>query len=174
MLNERRMPEMHGTCSLFGNVVCAYHAHSRAQMPTHTAGRSLDDRSKLLHIIIVGGGPTGVEVTGELIDLVGTDIKRLYPDLARDIRVTLVEARDILGNFDVRLREYAARHLTRQGVKLVKVGKRRALHWGLLLMCSILTCQTSCSPHTAKMVFCKHSLDVSLWKLTFTALHGML
>jgi NADH dehydrogenase FAD-containing subunit len=122
-LNEGRMSEMHGTCSLFGNVVCAYHAHSRGQMFTHPAGRSLDDRSKLLHIIIVGGGPTGVEVTGELIDLVGTDIKRLYPDLARDIRVTLVEARDILGNFDVRLREYAARHLTRQGVKLVKVGK---------------------------------------------------
>ena len=49
-----------------------------------------------------------------------SDMKRLYPDLARDARITLVEGRDILGSFDLNLREYAARHLTRNGVKLVK------------------------------------------------------
>ena len=35
--------------------------------------------------------------------------------------VTLVEGRDILGSFNIKLREYAARHLTRNGVKLVRV-----------------------------------------------------
>lgn len=90
------------------------------------AGRSLEERAALLHIVIVGGGPTGVEVAGELVDFVDTDIKRLYPDLARDMRVTLIEGRDILGSFDVTLREYAARHLTRQGVKLVKARRRAA------------------------------------------------
>lgn len=87
----------------------------------------------MLHIVIVGGGPTGVEVAGELMDFVDTDIKRLYPDVARDTRVTLIEGRDILGSFDVTLREYAARHLTRQGVKLVKVPARSG--WSCVASC---------------------------------------
>ena len=36
-------------------------------------------------------------------------------------RVTLVEANEVLGSFDVRLREYAARKLHKQGVHLVQV-----------------------------------------------------
>jgi NADH:ubiquinone reductase (non-electrogenic) len=77
--------------------------------------------------VVVGGGPTGVEVAGEIIDFIDSDMRRLYPDLARDTRVTLVEGRDILGSFDVSLREYAARHLTRIGVRLHKVQLRLAL-----------------------------------------------
>lgn len=49
------------------------------------------------------------------------DIKRLYPELSRDMKVTLVEANEILASFDVSLREYTAQHLQRSGVKLVKV-----------------------------------------------------
>ena len=37
-------------------------------------------------------------------------------------RVTLVEAQELLGSFDGRLRQYAARKLTRAGVHLVQVG----------------------------------------------------
>jgi len=40
---------------------------------------------------------------------------------ARDIRVTIVEGMQLLGSFDVRLREYAANKLHKQGVHLVKV-----------------------------------------------------
>lgn len=36
-------------------------------------------------------------------------------------RVTLIEAKELLGSFDASLREYAARKLTRQGIKLRKV-----------------------------------------------------
>jgi hypothetical protein len=36
--------------------------------------------------------------------------------------VTLIEAKELLGTFDGSLREYAARKLVRQGVKLRKVG----------------------------------------------------
>ena len=70
---------------------------------------------------MVGGGPTGVEVAGEVVDFVDKDIRRLYPELSRDMKVTLVEANEILASFDVRLREYTAQHLQRSGVKLVKV-----------------------------------------------------
>ena len=50
------------------------------------AGRSLQQRNTLLHVVIVGGGPTGVEVAGEIVDFVDSDMKRLYPDMARDAR----------------------------------------------------------------------------------------
>ena len=35
-----------------------------------STGRSSEDRQRLLEIIIVGGGPTGVEVAGELKDFI--------------------------------------------------------------------------------------------------------
>lgn len=35
--------------------------------------------------------------------------------------MTLVEANEVLGSFDVRLREYAARKLHKQGVHLIQV-----------------------------------------------------
>lgn len=86
----------------------------------------MQHRQALLHIVVVGGGPTGVEVAGEIVDFVDSDIRRLYPDLARDMKVTLVEANQILGSFDVRLREYTAQHLQRIGVRLMKVHSHRA------------------------------------------------
>ena len=46
---------------------------------------------------------------------------RIDAERARDIRITLVEGLQLLGSFDVRLREYAARKLHQQGVHLVKV-----------------------------------------------------
>jgi NADH:ubiquinone reductase (non-electrogenic) len=49
------------------------------------------------------------------------DLRRIDSERARDIRVTLVEGMQILGNFDARLREYAAVKLHNQGVSLVKV-----------------------------------------------------
>ena len=47
---------------------------------------------RLLHMIVVGGGPTGVELSGELHDFLEDDLKSWYPELAGKIRITLVEA----------------------------------------------------------------------------------
>ena len=49
------------------------------------------------------------------------DLMRIDSERAREIRVTLVEGLQILGSFDTRLREYAAKKLHNQGVSLVKV-----------------------------------------------------
>jgi Pyridine nucleotide-disulphide oxidoreductase len=103
----------------------------------------VEQRNALLHIVIVGGGPTGVEVAGEIVDFVDTDMKRLYPDIWRDTRVTLVEGRDILGSFNIKLREYAARHLTRNGVKLTKVRARGAAQ--RLHLCQLVFCWNNLS-----------------------------
>lgn len=41
---------------------------------------------------VIGAGPTGVEFTGELTDLIGTDVPRLFPELIGFISVTVVSA----------------------------------------------------------------------------------
>jgi NADH dehydrogenase FAD-containing subunit len=46
----------------------------------------MDEYQRLLHIVIVGGGPTGVEVSGELADLINSDLVSKYPDRARAMR----------------------------------------------------------------------------------------
>ena len=55
---------------------------------------------------------------------------RIDPDRARDVRVTLVEAMQLLSSFDSRLREYAARSLHQQVqallFKLLKQSCRQA------------------------------------------------
>lgn len=38
------------------------------------------ERKKLLSFVIVGGGPTGVEVAAELHDLITEDLVKLYPE----------------------------------------------------------------------------------------------
>lgn len=83
-------------------------------------GAPIMDWQRLLHIVIVGGGPTGVEVAGELCDFIAQDLKRLYPDRARAMKITIIEALQILGPFNPELREYAARKLTKQGVIIRK------------------------------------------------------
>eukprot|EP01025_Chloroclados_australasicus_P067241 TRINITY_DN9298_c0_g1_i1.p1 TRINITY_DN9298_c0_g1~~TRINITY_DN9298_c0_g1_i1.p1 ORF type:complete len:583 (+),score=66.39 TRINITY_DN9298_c0_g1_i1:182-1750(+) len=83
-------------------------------------GRPLQERQRLLHTVVVGGGPTGVEFAGELSDLIRQDLRKVIPGRAQDLKVTLIEAAELLGSFDGSLREYAARRLTKLGVRLVQ------------------------------------------------------
>ncbi|KAJ3497493.1 hypothetical protein NLJ89_g10343 [Agrocybe chaxingu] len=55
-------------------------------------GQSSQEVDRLLHMVVVGGGPTGVELSGELHDFLEDDLKMWYPELAGKIRITLVEA----------------------------------------------------------------------------------
>src|SRR6185436_7153426 len=49
--------------------------------------------NRLLHMVVVGGGPTGVEFAGELQDFMDQDIKGVIPaDIAHHCSVTLLEA----------------------------------------------------------------------------------
>jgi NADH:ubiquinone reductase (non-electrogenic) len=87
----------------------------RASIP----GISNEERDRLLHIVIVGGGPTGVEFAAELHDLLDEDLKKSYPHLVGKVRITLFEAmKTILSTFDAELRNYTVDHFRRQGIEV--------------------------------------------------------
>ena len=82
------------------------------------------ERRELLHFMIVGGGPTGIEFAAELHDLLDESMKRNYPDLVGIPRITLYEALPtILNSFDKDLRDYTMRHFDRQGIDL-RLGRK--------------------------------------------------
>ncbi|CAK9436316.1 uncharacterized protein LODBEIA_P08740 [Lodderomyces beijingensis] len=65
------------------------------------------ERKRLLHIIVCGGGPTGVEAAGEIQDYIDQDLKKWMPEVAHDLRVTLVESQPkVLHTFSPKLVEY--------------------------------------------------------------------
>jgi len=56
------------------------------------------EQERLLHFVIVGGGPTGVELAGEISDLVCHELKRTYPKLYQFVNISLIQAADRLVN----------------------------------------------------------------------------
>ncbi|XP_071736186.1 internal alternative NAD(P)H-ubiquinone oxidoreductase A1, mitochondrial-like [Rutidosis leptorrhynchoides] len=89
-------------------------------MLSETPGISEEEKEQMLHCVVIGGGPTGVEFSGELSDFIVRDVKQRYTHVKNYIRVTLIEANEILSSFDVGLRQYAMKHLTKYGVRLVR------------------------------------------------------
>lgn len=65
------------------------------------------ERKRLLHIVVCGGGPTGVEVAGELQDYIDQDLKQWMPEVAKELRISLIEAMpNVLNAFNKKLVEY--------------------------------------------------------------------
>ena len=62
---------------------------------------------RLLHMVVVGGGPTGVEFAGELQDFFNSDLRKWMPEIAEHFKVTLVEALpNVLPMFSKQLIDY--------------------------------------------------------------------
>ena len=84
-----------------------------------------DERKRLMTIVIVGGGPTGVEMAGALAELTRRvfrrDFRRIDPSHAR---VILIEGgRDVLEQYPEELSASARKQLERMGVQ-VWIGHR--------------------------------------------------
>lgn len=79
-----------------------------------------DKRIKeMLHIAVVGGGPTGIEMTAELDDLAHHELRGLYPDVADKISISIHDvAPNILGAYDKKLYEYANTQLVRRSISV--------------------------------------------------------
>ncbi|KAJ3035415.1 hypothetical protein HDV00_004013 [Rhizophlyctis rosea] len=80
---------------------------------------SEEEKLKLLHFAVVGGGPTGIEFSAELHDFIVEDLARLYPQLMSKVRISVYDvAEKILGGFDSKLAEYAAHKFNRDGIEI--------------------------------------------------------
>jgi len=78
------------------------------------------ERKRLLRFVIVGGGPTGVELAGTIAELahhtLAADFRRIDP---RSATITLVEAGPcLLPNLDASLSDYARQSLQKLGVEV--------------------------------------------------------
>ncbi|CDM34129.1 hypothetical protein DTO013E5_746 [Penicillium roqueforti] len=66
-----------------------------------------DEVKRLLHMVVVGGGPTGVEFAGELQDFFNDDLRKWIPEIKDNFHVTLVEALpNVLPMFSKQLIDY--------------------------------------------------------------------
>lgn len=79
---------------------------------------AVNDQSRDLRIVVVGGGPTGVETAGAFAELRNNDMPVTYPELDPErTHVTLVEMMpSLLGPFHPQLQDYAHRALRRRHV----------------------------------------------------------
>lgn len=79
------------------------------------------ERSKLLTIVIAGGGPTGVEISGMLAELRATLIKNEYPELAGARgEICLVNgAGELLSPMSKKSQEYTYQSLDKLGVRII-------------------------------------------------------
>jgi NADH:ubiquinone reductase (H+-translocating) len=75
----------------------------------------------VLNVVIVGGGPTGVETAGAIAELYRAVFARDYPALPQEkARVILVEAGpELFSMFKPRLRKYAAKALAERTVEVM-------------------------------------------------------
>ncbi|XP_028788704.1 external alternative NAD(P)H-ubiquinone oxidoreductase B2, mitochondrial [Neltuma alba] len=81
-----------------------------------------EEKKRILHFAIVGGGPTGVEFAASLHDFVNEDLVKLYPGIKDLVKITLLEAGDhILSMFDKRITAFAEDKFKRDGID-VKTG----------------------------------------------------
>jgi NADH dehydrogenase len=79
------------------------------------------ERDRLMTVIVVGGGPTGVEMAGSVAELaryaLARDFRHIDP---RQARILLIEAAPrLLASFPQSLADYAQKELTRLGVTVM-------------------------------------------------------
>jgi NADH:quinone reductase (non-electrogenic) len=73
-----------------------------------------------LNMVVVGGGPTGVETAGAMAELYRGVFRKDYPDVdPEQARIVLVEASpEIFGMFKPDIREYTEKALSKRGVEV--------------------------------------------------------
>ncbi|GFP57147.1 external alternative NADH-ubiquinone oxidoreductase, mitochondrial [Trichoderma asperellum] len=83
-------------------------------------GRSIDEIQKLLHFVVVGGGPTGVEFAAELQDYYKDGLRDRFPDIMDAFRITLIEALpNVLPMFSKQLMDYTESTLKAEAIDVL-------------------------------------------------------
>lgn len=83
-------------------------------------GQPESEIDRLLHMVVVGGGPTGVEYAAELYDFLHEDLIDWYPELAGKIKITLIEALpNVLPMFSKQLIAYTQKQFASQNIQIL-------------------------------------------------------
>lgn len=77
------------------------------------------EKERLLHMVVVGGGPTGIEFAAELRDFFNEDLLDWYPEIKDKFKVTLVEALPtVLPMFSKQLIGYTESNFKKQDITI--------------------------------------------------------
>ncbi|KAI8091824.1 hypothetical protein BDF21DRAFT_449193 [Thamnidium elegans] len=78
-----------------------------------------EEIDRLLHMVVVGGGPTGIEYAAELHDFLVDDLTSWYPELAGKVKITLIEALpNVLPAFSKKLIDYTESTFKEQNIAI--------------------------------------------------------
>lgn len=122
------LKELHDAHAVRQRIILCF---ERANLPSV----SPDERRRLLHFVVCGGGPTGVEFAAELHDFLMEDLRTAYPHLVGEAMITVVEAmKEILGGFDEKLRRYAVSVFRRQRIRILTESPVTRVEAGLLTL----------------------------------------
>lgn len=99
-------------------------AFERAERSLHA-----EEVASLLTFVVIGGGPTGVEMAGAIAELAKTAVTRDFRNIAnKPLRIVLVEAgQAILSAFPDDLPDYASSALDRLGVEVMLNARVRSI-----------------------------------------------
>src|SRR5437763_1558315 len=105
------------TLEIRRRLLCAFEAAETEQVVAR--------RARWLTFVVVGAGPTGVEMAGQIAEMARRTLRREFRAIdPREARILLIEASDrVLGTFPPRLSASAQRALERLGVSVL-LGRR--------------------------------------------------
>jgi len=114
----------------------------------------LGEIRNMLTFVVVGGGPTGVELSAEIADFFEQDCRRTYPEIYPHLSVILIEGGSILSMFDKSLQDYTIRRFRRrkidvkigEGVKeitkdYVRLSSGNKIPYGIIVWCAGVKCR---------------------------------
>ena len=122
---------MGGTTNFFGNKNAEQHAfpmktvvdgmrlrnHILETLERAETEEDMARRQKYMNVVIVGGGPSGVEIAGALAEMKRNIVPRDYPDLADKMHIYLINASDrLLKSMDEKSSSTAEAELKKMGV----------------------------------------------------------
>ena len=116
------------------------------------------EHDRLMTFVLIGGGPTGVEMAGSIAELSRDMLTRDFQLPRSEARIVLVEAGDrLLSGFERHLSDYAADALAKMGVevrlgaevKQIEEGKVHLAHEVIEAGCVIWTAGTEATPVAA-------------------------
>lgn len=113
----------------------ALRGHVLQQMEKAEVTEDMETRRWLLSFIVVGGGYSGVEVAGEINDLLRSSLRLFRRIRGDDVSVSIVHARDhLLPEISAELREFARQKMEGAGIRVILNSRvQRATPEGIIL-----------------------------------------